>query len=109
MFSAKAVKEHWNKYKRRIEYGKNYKIIDGVLIIDKGRTEIGNHEFSGFEIKKVIIPEGVTKIGYWGFGVCKKLENVVLPSSLESVEREAFAMCPIKDIVFTDGCPHLYT
>ena len=53
---------------------KDYKIVDNVLIIDEGRTEIGSHEFSG-KFTKVIIPEGVTKIGYWAFGGCKQLEE----------------------------------
>ena len=46
---------------------KDYKIVDKVLIIDEGRTEIGSHEFYDGKFTKVIIPEGVTKIGYWAF------------------------------------------
>ena len=86
---------------------KDYKIVDKVLIVDEGRTEIGSHEFFGLKINKVVIPEGVTKIGYWGFGGCKELENVVLPSTLTSVANEAFATCPLKDITFTNNCPQL--
>lgn len=86
---------------------KGYKIIDKVLIIDEGCTEIGSHEFFGLKINKVVIPEGVTKIGYWGFGGCKELEDIVLPSTLVSVANEAFAMCPLKNITFTNNCPQL--
>lgn len=86
---------------------KDYKIVDKVLIIEPGRTEIGGHEFFNQKIEKVIIPEGVTKIGYWAFGGCKTLREIVLPTSLVSIAREAFAMCPLNSITFTDGCPKL--
>lgn len=86
---------------------KDYNIVEKVLVISEGRTEIAGHEFFSKPIEKVIIPEGVVKIGYWGFGGCKKLESVVLPASLESIAPEAFALCPLKEIVFTGGCPNL--
>ena len=86
---------------------KDYSIVDKVLEIKEGRTEIASHEFFQKPIVKAVIPEGVKKIGYWGFGGCKKLESVVLPASLESIAPEAFALCPLKEIVFTDGCPNL--
>ena len=83
------------------------KIVDNALVFEKERTEIGSHEFFGLEIKKVIIPEGITKIGYWAFGGCKQLEEVVLPSTLVSIDIEAFALCPLKNVVFADNCPQL--
>ena len=86
---------------------KDYQIIDDVLIIDEGRTEIGRNEFYRQPIKKAIIPEGVTKIDYWAFGSCRNLEEIVLPESIESISGEAFALCPLQEIVFTNGCPNL--
>ena len=44
-------------------------------------------------IKKVIIPEGVEKIGAYAFAGLTALEEVVLPSTLESVEYGAFLNC----------------
>lgn len=85
----------------------DYRIVDKVLVIEAGRKEIASHEFFEGDFVKAIIPEGVKKIGYWGFGGCKKLKEIVLPSSLESVAGEAFAMCPLKEIHFTNGCPRL--
>ena len=77
---------------------KDYKIVDNVLIIDEGRTEISSYEFLGKipKVTKVIIPEGVTKIEVDAFCGCKQLEEVVLPASLESIARNAFAHCPLK-------------
>ena len=44
-------------------------------------------------IKKVIIPEGVEKIGAYAFAGLTQLEEVVLPSSLMSIEYGAFMNC----------------
>ena len=87
---------------------RDYKIVDGALIIDEGRKEIKSHEFTNRPYTKIIIPEGVTKIGYWAFGYCSKVEEVVLPKSLESIAREAFpAVKKLKKVIFTEGCPKL--
>lgn len=86
----------------------DYKVVDGVLTFAEGRTEIKSHEFHKKNYSKVIIPEGVTKIGPWGFGSCAALEEVVLPKTLVSISAEAFALCSnLKTVVFTDGCPKL--
>ena len=87
---------------------KDYSIVDGVLTFSEGRTEIKNNEFYQKKFSRAIIPEGVTKIGYWGFGSCSALEEVVLPSTLVSICDEAFALCSnLKTVVFTNGCPKL--
>ena len=91
-------------------------------------TEIGNFAFSNFEyvlkteeelafddaetskqwflgddtITKVIIPEGVKKIGAYAFANLTKLEEVVLPSTLEAIEYGAFYNCTsLKKISFS--------
>lgn len=82
-------------------------------------TEIGNFAFSNFEyiektpeelafddaetvkqwfignatITKVIVPEGVKKIGAYAFANLTALEEIVLPSTLESIEYGAFYGC----------------
>ncbi|MBQ2892666.1 MAG: leucine-rich repeat protein [Oscillospiraceae bacterium] len=82
-------------------------------------TEIGNFAFSNFEyiektqeelefddaeavkqwfignatITKVVIPEGVEKIGAYAFANLTALEEIVLPSTLESIEYGAFYGC----------------
>ena len=82
-------------------------------------TEIGNFAFSNFEyiekteeelafddaedvkqwfignatVTKVIIPEGIEKIGAYAFANLTALEEVVLPSTLESIEYGAFYGC----------------
>ena len=44
-------------------------------------------------ITKVVIPEGVTKINSYAFAMLTALEEVVLPSTLESIEYGAFYGC----------------
>ena len=44
-------------------------------------------------ITKVVIPEGVTKINAYAFAMLTALEEVVLPSTLESIEYGAFYGC----------------
>lgn len=45
-------------------------------------------------ITKVLIPEGVTRIGARAFAGCDNLEEVILPSTLEYIGEDAFADCP---------------
>ena len=56
-------------------------------------TEIPVGFISGSQIKKVVIPEGVTIIGLDAFGNCGKLKDVTLPSSLIILERGVFYNC----------------
>lgn len=86
---------------------KDCKIENGILTIAEGRTVIESHEFFNLKIKKAIIPEGVTTIEYWAFGGCKQLEEIVLPSTLTTIASEVFALCPLKTISFTYGCPNM--
>ena len=91
-------------------------------------TEIGNFAFSNFEyvqkteeelafddaetskqwfigestITKVVIPEGITKIGAYAFANLTGLEEIVLPSTLEAIEYGAFYGCvSLKKITFS--------
>lgn len=44
-------------------------------------------------IKKVVIPEGVTTIKYFAFRGCRALTSVNLPESLETLGQGAFCIC----------------
>ena len=53
-------------------------------------------------ITKVVIPEGVTKINSYAFAMLTALEEVVLPSTLESIEYGAFYGCSsLKKITYS--------
>ena len=67
------------------------KTADELLIDDSSITKqwyIGEST-----ITKVVIPEGVTKINAYAFAQLTALEEVVLPSTLESIEYGAFYGC----------------
>lgn len=58
--------------------------------IPEGTKEIGEFSFARSGLISVTIPEGVTKIGYGAFYHCDNLNQIVLPSTIESIEPEAF-------------------
>lgn len=90
-----------------------------VVPSDKHLTEIGNFAFANFDyvlkseeelaiddsetskmwyigedtITKVILPEGIEKIGSYAFANLTALEEIVLPSTLEAIEYGAFYGC----------------
>jgi len=93
----------------------------GMVVVpeDKHLTEIGNFAFANFEyipktqeeldfddaetskqwyigestITKVVLPEGIKKIGAYAFANLTGLEEIVLPSTLEAIEYGAFVGC----------------
>lgn len=108
----------------------HYYGLGGLVTIpeDLRLTEIGNFAFANFDyvaktpeelefddaemtkqwfigdgtITKVIIPEGVEKIGAYAFANLTALEEVVLPSTLEAIEYGAFYNCTaLKKISFS--------
>ena len=94
--------------------------IDGVEV-----TEIGYHAFSDEKpvdfpakrtglkshlrfsfndnIREVIIPDSVEKIGAFAFDDCENLTNVNMPSSLREIELDAFSDTKIKELDLPEG------
>ena len=73
----------------------------GVLTI-KGKGEMGDPikttVYENKNIKKVVIKKGVTAIADFAFKGCKKLKEIILPSTLKKIGACAFEGCPIKNI-----------
>ena len=46
-----------------------------------------------YEIKKVVIADGVTNIGKFAFGICTSLTSVTIPNSVTSIGMDAFYGC----------------
>lgn len=118
---------------------KEYRIEGNALIINEGVTNVEGKDFHIYEngylslkdefkdIKKVIIPDSVTRIGtdafcdfqsledislsknitnigYYAFANCSSLKSVVLPDKLECLKVCAFENCTnLSDITIPDS------
>lgn len=56
-------------------------------------TAIQSGVFQGTAIKSLVMPYGITSIGYHSFDNCTQLVNVVIPQSVTSIEGYAFYKC----------------
>ena len=53
----------------------------------------GNLYLNGELVTDLVIPDGVTSIGYYAFRNCKSLTSVTIPDGVESIGIEAFSGC----------------
>ncbi len=61
------------------------------VAIDAGIDKIDDFAFSRSSATAVVIPEGVTHIGYGAFYHCEDLKKVEIPSTVTTIEPEAFS------------------
>ena len=66
-------------------------IIDSVLYIDEGTTQIKNSAYYGrTDFNKVVIPSSVTVINGLAFHNCTKLKEIEIPASVDSIGNAVF-------------------
>ena len=66
------------------------------LVIPNRVTRVGNYAFSGCHgLTSVTIPDGVTTIGKYAFQWCKSLTSVTISNSVTSIEYSAFYACSV--------------
>ena len=63
--------------------------LDGLPV-----TAIGEHAFERASLTAVILPEGLTSIGWFAFYECPDLSGVTLPSTISSIGYAVFDGCP---------------
>ncbi|MBP5721981.1 MAG: leucine-rich repeat protein [Bacteroidales bacterium] len=69
-------------------------IVDSVLYIADGTTEIKNSAYYGrMDFYKVVIPESVTKINGLAFHSCANLREIEIPASVTSIGNSVFENC----------------
>ena len=85
--------------------GQDTKLVIPDTLDDKKVTEIGDGCFSGNPWpERVYVPEGVVKIGDFGFECCSHMEKIYLPDSLREVGNGAFSGCGVLKLAdFSDG------
>lgn len=76
-----------------------------------GETHFTNNPFyKQYDIKSVVIENGITQIGSYAFYYCKYLTSVVIPDGLTSIDNYAFCGCTtLVDINIPDSVTHMGT
>ena len=83
---------------------------DGTLTIS-GTGKMADSMWNGSlwydlrsQVKKAVIEDGVTSIGYSAFGTCSALTSVTIPNSVTSIGRGAFYCCTsLRSVTIPNG------
>ena len=79
-------------------------VKEKLKISDDGQTIVGIIDKSSFDVKDLIIPDGITTIEEWAFFKCEGLESITFPESVKVIKKRAFVSCnKLKHVVFPDG------
>ena len=63
------------------------------VVIPNGVSKIGNYAFHECELTDIIIPDSVSSIGESAFMYCSKLTNVTLSDNIANISNQAFRGC----------------
>ena len=64
------------------------------VVIGDGVTKIGDYAFSGCKsLMSITIPDSVTEIGYNAFGGCTWLKSITIPNGVTKISAELFYNC----------------
>ena len=76
------------------------------VVIPNGVTKIGNYAFSGCRsLTSVTIPNSVTEIEDSAFSGCSSLTGVTIPNSVTEIEDSAFSGCTrLKEVIVPEKC-----
>ena len=78
--------EYWSCPLRGAEFTK--------VVIGDGVTKIGNFAFIGCKsLKSITIPESVTSIGYDAFAGCRSLTSIYIPKGVTDIHSGTFSDC----------------
>ena len=77
--------------------------VESITVVGNGA--IPSSAFSGCRnLKRVVLGEGITEIGYSAFQNCPALESITLPSTLTDIKSSAFENCSsLKSIDIPDS------
>jgi hypothetical protein len=78
------------------------------IVIDEGVSRIGNSAFAEYRnVVSVNIPPSVTDIGNQAFYLCQSLSSIALPDGLENIGDYAFAGCNLSKITIPQAVTHI--
>ncbi len=80
----------------------NYSSYEGALY-NKDQTVL--LQFPGGIGGKVVVPDGVSVIGYESFYGCSRIESLVIPASVTTLEQWAFEECSVSELIFLGHAP----
>lgn len=69
------------------------------VIIEEGVSKIGDSAFCGCSMESITLPQSLEEIGYDAFSHCTKLKELVLPDNLKKLGKAPFAHCPFNVVV----------
>ncbi|MDR3335260.1 MAG: leucine-rich repeat domain-containing protein [Treponema sp.] len=73
--------------------GKETAVVIPGTINKVSVTVIGPQAFYDTKLTSITIPESVTTIGDWAFGLCAGLTTVTIPAGVTTIGKNAFARC----------------
>jgi hypothetical protein len=66
-------------------------------------TSIGEGAFFGCAaFKEITLPEGITEISAWAFGLNLNINSVTIPSSVYLINDIAFGLCTLTNVTFPE-------
>jgi len=72
---------------------KNYLVDLKYVVLPNTVTKIGQFAFAATNLESIVIPESVTTIEKDAFGCCKELKEIVIPNSVVNIETHVFYLC----------------
>ena len=104
----KSVKDEngydYDQYTDHIQLGRYHGVYESEMTVPSEIgglpvTELGDDVYYKGTMEKVILPEGISYIGYNAFRECKSLKEVVLPKSIKVIKKNAFCACTSLDTI----------
>ena len=83
------------------EDGQCYLFDENGKMDNVNKIPILLEEYVKKDIKKIVIPESVKRIGDWTFADCTSLTSIEIPKSVESIGYRAFYNCKsLEEVIF---------
>lgn len=91
--------------------GLSYATIVEEVVFPEDLTEVPDYILSGCtSVKKVVLNEGITRIGLSAFKGCSVLNDITLPQNVANIDKQAFSGCvALEEISIPDGCTSIGT